>query len=330
MSEPDLANAEKIGFRFQWVGAMSDTSGRIPYPSFWQINGKAWEGGEEHKHNAPPLAKLKEGQSYIFELRNMAQYQHPIHLHGMAFKVLIPDRRDIIPYFTDTYLLGKNETARVALVADNPGPVDVPLPRHRPYGDRPDGDHRGRRGLVRVTKLISNGKGYPTVKGVRPIIDRSRDPHFMREALAEAEKRPRPSAKCRWARSWCAGRDHRAGLPTGRSVATIPVPTPKCWRSAWQRRRRGNYRLPGSTLYVTLEPCSMCSGLLVHARIQRLVYGTVEPSRAQWKAVGDSSSRSISTIGSWSRVACWRKNAARRSRRSSARGAKRRRSPRED
>ena len=42
----------------------------------------------------------------------------------------------------------------------------------------------------------------------------------------------------------------------------------------------GNYRLPGSTLYVTLEPCSMCSGLLVHARIQRLVYGTVEPSGA--------------------------------------------------
>ena len=39
-----------------------------------------------------------------------------------------------------------------------------------------------------MTKLISNGKGYPTVKGVRPIIDRSRDPHFMREALAEAEK----------------------------------------------------------------------------------------------------------------------------------------------
>ncbi|EMO4458862.1 TPA: multicopper oxidase family protein [Pseudomonas aeruginosa] len=121
VSEPDLVNAEKIGFRFEWVGAMSDTSGKNPYPSFWQINGKAWEGGEEHKHNAPPLAKLKEGQSYIFELRNMAQYQHPIHLHGMAFKVLDSDRREIIPYFTDTYLLGKNETARVALVADNPG-----------------------------------------------------------------------------------------------------------------------------------------------------------------------------------------------------------------
>ncbi|BDX07830.1 tRNA adenosine(34) deaminase TadA [Planctobacterium marinum] len=34
-----------------------------------------------------------------------------------------------------------------------------------------------------------------------------------------------------------------------------------------------NYRLPGTTLYVTLEPCPMCAGLLVHSRIQRLVYG---------------------------------------------------------
>jgi tRNA(Arg) A34 adenosine deaminase TadA len=38
-----------------------------------------------------------------------------------------------------------------------------------------------------------------------------------------------------------------------------------------------NYRLPGSTLYVTLEPCSMCAGLIVHARVQRVVYGASEP-----------------------------------------------------
>lgn len=38
-----------------------------------------------------------------------------------------------------------------------------------------------------------------------------------------------------------------------------------------------NYRLPDTTLYVTLEPCSMCAGLLVHARIKRLVFGTTEP-----------------------------------------------------
>ena len=35
----------------------------------------------------------------------------------------------------------------------------------------------------------------------------------------------------------------------------------------------GNYRLPGTTLYVTLEPCPMCAGALVHARVARLVYG---------------------------------------------------------
>ncbi len=39
----------------------------------------------------------------------------------------------------------------------------------------------------------------------------------------------------------------------------------------------GNYRFPGSTLYVTIEPCSMCVGALVHARIARLVFGASEP-----------------------------------------------------
>lgn len=38
-----------------------------------------------------------------------------------------------------------------------------------------------------------------------------------------------------------------------------------------------NYRLPGCTLYVTVEPCSMCAGALVHARIQHLVFGAAEP-----------------------------------------------------
>ena len=41
--------------------------------------------------------------------------------------------------------------------------------------------------------------------------------------------------------------------------------------------RRGNYRLPGATLYVTVEPCTMCAGALVHARIGRLVFGAPEP-----------------------------------------------------
>ena len=39
----------------------------------------------------------------------------------------------------------------------------------------------------------------------------------------------------------------------------------------------GNYRLPGTTLYVTLEPCTMCAGAMVHARVERLVFAAREP-----------------------------------------------------
>jgi len=42
-------------------------------------------------------------------------------------------------------------------------------------------------------------------------------------------------------------------------------------------RSRENYRLPGTTLYVTLEPCSMCAGALVHARVARIVFGAADP-----------------------------------------------------
>ncbi|MGH8434621.1 MAG: multicopper oxidase domain-containing protein, partial [Pseudomonas sp.] len=120
VSEPDLRDAETIRFNFEWVGAVSANLANGAAPSFWQINGKAWDINDKTCADRP-IAKLELGKSYIFELRNMAQYQHPIHLHGMSFKVLSSDRKKIIPYFTDTYLLGKNERARVALVADNPG-----------------------------------------------------------------------------------------------------------------------------------------------------------------------------------------------------------------
>jgi tRNA(adenine34) deaminase len=40
-----------------------------------------------------------------------------------------------------------------------------------------------------------------------------------------------------------------------------------------------NYRLPGATLYVTLEPCEMCLGAMFHARIARVVFGAVDPKK---------------------------------------------------
>lgn len=42
-------------------------------------------------------------------------------------------------------------------------------------------------------------------------------------------------------------------------------------------QRVGNYRLVGSTVYVTIEPCQMCVGAMIHARVARLVYGAPEP-----------------------------------------------------
>jgi len=101
--------------------------------------------------------------------------------------------------------------------------------------------------------------------------------HFMRLALREA------------------GRAGRAGeVPVGailvnaageviarahnRSVAASD-PTAHAEVVALRRaaRRLGNYRLPGTTLYVTVEPCSMCAGALVHARVARVVFGAADP-----------------------------------------------------
>jgi tRNA(adenine34) deaminase len=48
-------------------------------------------------------------------------------------------------------------------------------------------------------------------------------------------------------------------------------------------REAGNYRLPGATLYVTLEPCLMCVGAIVNARLGTVVYGAREP---KWGALG--------------------------------------------
>jgi tRNA(adenine34) deaminase len=49
----------------------------------------------------------------------------------------------------------------------------------------------------------------------------------------------------------------------------------------------GNYRLPGAMLYVTLEPCAMCAGAMVHARIARLIYGAADPKSGAAGSVFD-------------------------------------------
>lgn len=48
-----------------------------------------------------------------------------------------------------------------------------------------------------------------------------------------------------------------------------------------------NYRLPGATLYVTLEPCVMCAGAIIHARIERVVYAATDPKAGAAGSVFD-------------------------------------------
>jgi tRNA(adenine34) deaminase len=51
--------------------------------------------------------------------------------------------------------------------------------------------------------------------------------------------------------------------------------------------KRGNYRLPATTMYVTLEPCAMCVGALIHARVARLVFAATDPKTGACGSVFD-------------------------------------------
>jgi len=52
-------------------------------------------------------------------------------------------------------------------------------------------------------------------------------------------------------------------------------------------RRLGNYRLPGTSLYVTLEPCPMCAGAIVQARVERVIFGAADPKGGACGSVFD-------------------------------------------
>ena len=58
-------------------------------------------------------------------------------------------------------------------------------------------------------------------------------------------------------------------------------------------RKLNNYRLPKTTLYVTLEPCAMCFGAMIHARIDKLVFGAADPKSGVCGSTIDLSSESI-------------------------------------
>jgi tRNA(adenine34) deaminase len=69
-------------------------------------------------------------------------------------------------------------------------------------------------------------------------------------------------------------------------------------------RRVGNYRLPDTTLYVTLEPCTMCIGALMHARVARLVFAAREP-----RAGAVVSTQQLCEQGSFNHRLAWQEGA---------------------
>jgi len=108
------------------------------------------------------------------------------------------------------------------------------------------------------------------------IIDRSQDEHFMREALVLAAQGAAlgevPVGAVLVQGGQIIGRGYNCPISQHDPSAHAEMVAVRDAAQALQ-----NYRLPGVTLYVTLEPCSMCAGLIVHSRIQRVVYGAAEP-----------------------------------------------------
>ena len=108
------------------------------------------------------------------------------------------------------------------------------------------------------------------------IIDRSRDEHFMQLALEQAKlgalRGEVPVGAVVVHEGEVVGSGFNCPISTSDPSAHAEMVAIRAAAA-----KLDNYRLPGSILYVTLEPCSMCAGLIVHSRIARVVFGTTEP-----------------------------------------------------
>ncbi|KIU53334.1 zinc-binding protein [Pseudomonas putida] len=108
------------------------------------------------------------------------------------------------------------------------------------------------------------------------IIDRSRDQHFMRLALELAAQGAAlgevPVGAVLVQHGEVIGQGFNCPISGSDPSAHAEMVAIRASAQA-----ASNYRLPGSTLYVTLEPCSMCAGLIVHSRVNRVVFGALEP-----------------------------------------------------
>ncbi|MEM0909444.1 MAG: multicopper oxidase family protein [Pseudomonadota bacterium] len=123
LSQPDMQNAEILDFLFGWspLGLVPPNNGVCGTlgNNFWSINRVAYPGDNAPTNEA--LAMLERGKTYIMKLTNGSPNIHPIHLHGLVFKPIFSNKRNIPANWTDTIVLQRDEVVDVVLVADNPG-----------------------------------------------------------------------------------------------------------------------------------------------------------------------------------------------------------------
>lgn len=133
MPMPDLGSAQRLAFdlaatatgarlvtRDDEFSSIVMDSLCLSQQSFWAMNKQSWPRGD-HARLPPPLMVLRQGRSYVLELKNLSQVRHPIHLHGHSFLVLGSNRRALPVHWADTVLVAPRERVEIAFLADNPG-----------------------------------------------------------------------------------------------------------------------------------------------------------------------------------------------------------------
>jgi FtsP/CotA-like multicopper oxidase with cupredoxin domain len=121
LPEPDLSAATEIPFILSASAEerpKDGICGSLGY-NFWAINKVPW--ADDTGDPTAPLAEMKAGRTYIFNVENPTPQVHPLHLHGLVFRPMNSNKQAIRPHFSDTYLILPDEKVQLALVADNPG-----------------------------------------------------------------------------------------------------------------------------------------------------------------------------------------------------------------
>ncbi|WP_432347211.1 multicopper oxidase family protein [Shinella yambaruensis] len=121
LPEPDLSAAAEIPFVLSASAEerpKDGICGSLGY-NFWAINKVPW--ADDTGDPTAPLAEMKAGRTYIFNVENPTPQVHPLHLHGLVFRPMNSNKQAIRPHFSDTYLILPDEKVQLALVADNPG-----------------------------------------------------------------------------------------------------------------------------------------------------------------------------------------------------------------